>query len=282
MSLRPLRLAPPHRRLDDLDDPSRPLPDADRAALIVHGFTGTPFEMSSLVPPLAAAGWSVEVPRLPGHGTHPQDLAGVRARDWQAFVAERYRRLRARYRRVVVIGLSMGGVLARGLLAAPVPPDAVVSLAAPWRLADPLARRLLPWLRLSGVAAHMAWVKDGGSDLVDPVAAADPVNYRWAPLAAVAELDRLLRRMRRPPAPRAPVPALLLHGRLDQTALPDDARRVLGALGPDAVGRWLPRSGHVVTRDLEQVDVARAVAAFCETGTLPRRLPAGWAAVERA
>ncbi len=281
MSLRPLHLAPPHRRLDDLDDPSRPLPEAEQAVLVVHGFTGTPFEMASLVPPLAAAGWSVEVPRLPGHGTHPRDLSGVRARDWQVFVAERYRRLRARHRRVAVVGLSMGGALARGLMAEPVPPDVVVSLAAPWRLADPLARRLLPWLRRSGVAAHLAWLKDGGSDVLDPVAAADPVNYRWAPLSSVAELDRLLRWLRRPIQARTPLRALVLHGREDHTALPEGAPRVLNALGPQAQGCWLPRSGHVVTRDFEQAEVARAVAAFCQTGALPRRIPAGWTAIER-
>ena len=275
-------MAPDHRRLDDLDDPSRPLPEAEQAALVVHGFTGTPFEMASLVPPLVAAGWSVEVPRLPGHGTHPRDLTDVRARDWQAFVVERYRRLRARHRRVAVIGLSMGGVLARSLLSEPVPPDVVVSLAAPWRLADPMARRLLPWLRRSRVAAHLAWLKDGGSDLLDPVAAADPVNYRWAPLSAVAELDRLLRRLRRPIKARAPLRALVLHGRADRTALPDDAPRVLAAFGPQAQGCWLPRSGHVVTRDLEQTEVARVVATFCQTGVLPRRVPAGWTTIERA
>jgi carboxylesterase len=274
-------MVPDHRRLDDLDDPSRPLPEAEQAALVVHGFTGTPFEMASLVPPLAASGWSVEVPRLPGHGTHPRDLTDVRARDWQAFVAERYRRLRARHRRVAVIGLSMGGALARSLLAEPVPPDVVVSLAAPWRLADPMARRLLPWLRRSRVAAHLAWLKDGGSDLLDPVAAADPVNYRWAPLSAVAELDRLLRRLRRPIKARAPLRALVLHGRADHTALPDGAPRVLAAFGPQAQGYWLPRSGHVVTRDLEQAEVARIVAAFCQAGVVPRRLPAGWTTIER-
>lgn len=274
LTLRPF--APPHRRLEELPDPSRPRPEADRAALLIHGFTGTPYELSSLVEPLASRGWSVEVPALPGHCTHPRDLDGVRMEDWRRFVAGRYRALRAAHRRVAVVGLSMGGVLARGLLAEPTPPDAVVSLAAPWRLAERAARTLLPWLRRSGAARGLVWVKDGGSDLLDEAAALEPVNYRWTPLSAVAELDRLLARARRR-RPKGRVPALVLHGRHDRTALPGDAWRVVRALGPASTGWWLDDSGHVVTRDLQRDAVAEAVAGFLDNG----RTPSAWAPIPR-
>lgn len=272
LTLRPF--APPQRRLDGLSNPSQRRPEADRAALLIHGFTGTPYELSSLVGPLATRGWSVEVPALPGHGTHPRELDGVRMEDWRQFVAGRYRALRAAHRRVAVVGLSMGGVLARGLLDEPTPPDAVVSLAAPWRLADRAARILLPWLRRSGAARALVWVKDGGSDLLDEAAAPEPVNYRWTPLSAVAELDRLLARARRR-RPEGRVPALVLHGRHDRTALPADAWRVLRALGPAAAGWWLDDSAHVVTRDRQREAVAEAVAGFLDEG----RTPAGWSPI---
>ena len=39
-----------------------------RGALIIHGFTGCPQSMRPLAEAFAAAGFTVELPRLPGHG----------------------------------------------------------------------------------------------------------------------------------------------------------------------------------------------------------------------
>jgi carboxylesterase len=38
-------------------------------ALVLHGFTGNPQSMRGLAHALGAAGFSVEMPLLPGHGT---------------------------------------------------------------------------------------------------------------------------------------------------------------------------------------------------------------------
>src|SRR3546814_4504262 len=43
-------------------------------ALVLHGFTGTPVSMRPLADGLADAGFAVEMPRLPGHGTHVDDM----------------------------------------------------------------------------------------------------------------------------------------------------------------------------------------------------------------
>ena len=45
------------------------------APLIIHGFTGCPQSMRPLAEAFAAAGLSVELPRLPGRGTTPEDMA---------------------------------------------------------------------------------------------------------------------------------------------------------------------------------------------------------------
>jgi len=37
--------------------------------LLLHGFTGNPITMRSLTDAFVAAGFTVSVPRLPGHGT---------------------------------------------------------------------------------------------------------------------------------------------------------------------------------------------------------------------
>ena len=50
-------------------------PVCNTAALLVHGFTGTPWEMAPLAHRLASDGIMSVAVRLPGHGTSPEDLA---------------------------------------------------------------------------------------------------------------------------------------------------------------------------------------------------------------
>jgi carboxylesterase len=76
-------------------------------ALVMHGFGGTPATVRPLAEAFVAAGWSVESPRLPGHGTTVADMLTTGWVDW---VAEAERALEVLVRRsttVVVAGLSM-------------------------------------------------------------------------------------------------------------------------------------------------------------------------------
>ena len=68
--------------------------------------------MRPLAEALAAAGYSVELPLLPGHGTSVEDLIPTRWSDWSAAAEAAYAELAARCEQVVVAGLSMGGSLA--------------------------------------------------------------------------------------------------------------------------------------------------------------------------
>ena len=53
-------------------------------ALVVHGFTGSPKSMRPWAEHLAAAGLSVRLPRLPGHGSTWRDMAVTTWDDWYA------------------------------------------------------------------------------------------------------------------------------------------------------------------------------------------------------
>ncbi len=88
-----------------------------RGALVIHGFTGCPQSMRPVAEAFAAAGYTVELPRLPGHGTTVEDMAGTGWPDWTAAVEEIYADLAARTDSVVVVGLSMGGALTLHLAA---------------------------------------------------------------------------------------------------------------------------------------------------------------------
>lgn len=80
--------------------------------LVLHGFTGTPASMRSLAEAFADAGFHVELPRLPGHGTTLADMMTTTWADWSGEAHATYHRLAERASKVVVAGLSMGGSLA--------------------------------------------------------------------------------------------------------------------------------------------------------------------------
>ena len=82
-----------------------------RGALVLHGFTGNPQSMRGLALALADAGFSVEMPLLPGHGTEMADMLDTRWADWSDAAERAYGELAARSDAVVVAGLSMGGML---------------------------------------------------------------------------------------------------------------------------------------------------------------------------
>ena len=53
-----------------------------RGALVLHGFTGNPQSIRGLALALADAGFTVEMPLLPGHGTDVADMVPTRWEDW--------------------------------------------------------------------------------------------------------------------------------------------------------------------------------------------------------
>ena len=80
-------------------------------ALVLHGFTGSPQSMRPLAEAFAAAGFTTELPLLPGHGTSVEDMLKTSWADWSAAAEAAYLDLASRCDKVVVAGLSMGGTL---------------------------------------------------------------------------------------------------------------------------------------------------------------------------
>ena len=121
------------------------------AAVLVHGFPGTAFEIKEIGARLNQAGWTVRGLRLPGFGSELLDLIDHNNQDWVDFIKAHINELKAAgHSPIMLVGYSFGGGLALQV-AAEEPLDGLVLLAPfTWqepRLMTPVlntARALLP------------------------------------------------------------------------------------------------------------------------------------------
>ncbi|MBU0491959.1 MAG: alpha/beta fold hydrolase [Chloroflexi bacterium] len=243
----------PHLDLTSFYFPGGPV-----GCLLVHGFTGSPPEMRGLGEYLAAQGYTVRGPLLPGHGTSPEDMAITGAADWLGAAEADLHRLQAECDAVFVAGLSMGGVISL-ILASEYSVAGVVALSTPSHLVD-WRVRLLPALR------HvMRWVPSNSvptTDLTDQAAPGRLCSYPRTPTACVVELNRLIGRMRQA-LPRVTAPALIIQSTGDRHIPPASGQFIYDHLGSaDKVLRVLHNSGHAITVDSEREAVWRAVDDF--------------------
>lgn len=232
------------------------LGDGESAALCVHGFTGTPYEMRPLGEALAPAGFRARGPLLPGHGGTSEELARVPYTAWLGAARAEFEALAAHHRRVCVVGLSMGGLLTLALCGEQ-PVAAAAVIGTPLRLRFPIPL-LVPVLRhvLSSVS------KAAGSDIRDPVARARHPGISRMRLAGLHELLRLQRYVRARLG-RVEAPLLVAHGRYDRTAHPRDARRICrGVSSADREPLMLEDSAHVVSVDHDGPRLASELVGF--------------------
>lgn len=83
--------------------------------LVIHGFGGNVQEIRPLAEQLQEMGCRVVCPELAGHTGRRRDLAAVTCRDWIQSAELELARLRSECDRVVLIGFSMGGLIAVNL-----------------------------------------------------------------------------------------------------------------------------------------------------------------------
>ncbi len=80
--------------------------------LFIHGFTGGTYEVQPFITYVKKhTDWSVEVPTLPGHGV-TLNLANTSAESWMMEAELALKKLSNRVDRVIVVGFSMGGLIA--------------------------------------------------------------------------------------------------------------------------------------------------------------------------
>jgi carboxylesterase len=226
--------------------------------LAFHGFGGTPLEVSLVVEAAGALGFGARAPLLPGHGTSAADLARTGWRDWSAAAKATLEELSAP---AIVAGLSLGSLLAAHLAATrPERVRGLIMLANACWLTAPFPSWPLRLVGLFGLPDFS--VPKLAADIADPVARRSHLTYPTQPVHAALEVLRAGDRVRAELG-NIRCPVLLVHGRRDRVCPAANADRVARLLGSrDVRVVLLPRSRHIVTRDLERAALRRELEQF--------------------
>ena len=223
--------------------------------LVLHGFTGNPQSMRPLAEALATAGFTVELPLLPGHGTAVEDMVPTRWEDWSGSAESQFQALAARCDRVVVVGLSMGGALTCWL-AERHPHVAGIALVNPMVHAPDAEFR-------AGIQSLL----DAGTEVFDAIGSdikkEGPVEaaYPGTPLAAVLSLfegvDEVEGRLG-----DISCPTLLLSSREDHVVDPVSGDVLVSSVAGPVERVFLEDSYHVATLDNDAPLIEARVVAF--------------------
>jgi carboxylesterase len=230
--------------------------------LLIHGFTGSPASMTPWAKAMAKHGWTIRVPRLPGHGSRWQDMNLTTWEDWYSEVERNFQILKASCDHVFVFGLSMGGSLTLRLAeqhGSEISGIVLVNAAVHSERPD---RHLLP--AISRVLKSFPGISN---DIKKP--GQDEVAYDKIPLKAAHSLSKLWKIVKDDIA-RVDQPILLFRSDEDHVVEASNAEWILAHVSSTSTSEViLHDSYHVATLDNDAHIIESMSADFIHeiTGT---------------
>ncbi|MFD2370491.1 alpha/beta hydrolase [Brevibacillus sp. GCM10020057] len=211
--------------------------------LLLHGFAGDMNDILPLAKRLREEGYQVECPTLEGHGTTRREMAKSTRHDWLRSAEEGYKRLRMRADRIVVIGFSMGGLLAFHLATA-YPVELLFTLNTPYKYWD--VKEAMNYLREDFSTHSRRYIRGLGR----------------IPLSSMLQFRRLLAETK-PLLPKITTPYRLLQARRDDTVHAVSAELIASSVSEAAQPQisWYEHSNHMLLHGPDKEEAIAYVLA---------------------
>ena len=223
--------------------------------LLIHGFTSSLDCVNGVVPSLDKLGVEVEMPILRGHGTKPEDLKGVTYHNWMEDAEAAYQNIAKRVDGVVVVGLSMGGLVALNLAANHPEVLGVVTWAAALEFVNPLSRFV-------GLLGKFFKMWPGQESFNDPECRKKCTNYKSFATDSFASLYKFAQ-LTKGRLSEVCTPICIIQSRKDQVVKPSAGQHIFDGVGSAYVEiHWLEHSGHELGQDMECERVFEITADF--------------------
>lgn len=235
--------------------------DSSSAALLIHGFMGTPAEMRPLGAALADAGVAARGILLPGMGAGIERLARVGRDEWVRAAREGFDSLASRFEHVTVIGYSLGGAVALHL-AASRNVHRLALIAPLWKLlgGDPrvlllpvakhIVKQFRPFEKADFADPNVRQFFEGSISSVNldnPTLQHELRQQATLPTATLDEVRRTASASAHLAA-RVAVPSLIVQGMYDTVVRPGHTRELLTHFGGALAYHQIP-GDHLFIRD---------------------------------
>ena len=250
------------------------LSGGNHSVLLIHGLTGSPFEMKYLARKLNKAGFTVKGPCLEGHCTTLKNLSKTNWEDWYRSVHKSFIEMKKSSDTVSVVGLCMGALLSLHLSYEFASEVAALSLISTTLFYDGWS---LPWFKfLLPVAYYIPFRYIYSYSETEPYGIKnkplrerivnlmknDSIAYTKTPAASMHELFKLIREVKRE-LPAITTPALILHSREDDLTSIKNPDYVEEKIGSKIVRKIiLDDSYHMMTIDNQKDRVAEETINF--------------------
>jgi len=240
--------------LKKFNQPYSHVGNKDTGILLIHGFTSTTSSMMYLAQQFSEAGFHIELPSLPGHGTTWQNLNKINYEEWIEELQKSLQILQSRTSNIYVCGLSLGGALA--LRMAQIHPEITgiilinhaCKFVHPKFWFIPLLRFLIP--STPAIA----------SDIKDPEE--KEIAYDRTPTNGVYQMLCLLKIIRKN-LPQTKQPVLIFKSKEDHIIPRVSALYTLKKIGSTQKELiWLENSYHVAIMDFDKELIAEKSIGF--------------------
>lgn len=253
-----------------------------RAVLLLHGLTGSPFEMRYYGGKMHKMGYDVHCPCLPGHCTSIEDLKSKKWRDWDDFAKAEFERLSSTYEEVYLSGLCLGALICLSIAIENNTPRAL-ALLSPTLSLDGWS---LPWFRFLIVLAFtpVADILDYSfierepygvknehvrKKVITLLSSSNSSAYDRYPAVTFAELLRYSKHLKKN-MNKVKTPTIIMHPEEDDICDIKNAQYIYENIGSDNKQFVrLKNSYHIVTIDNDKDTVInRAIEFFNDASTL--------------
>jgi len=250
------------------------LPGGKHSVLLIHGLTGSPFEMKYLAKRLNKAGFTVKGPCLEGHCTNLKNLSKTTWEDWYGSVRESFLEMKESSDSVSVVGLCMGALLSLHLSHEFGSEVAAASLISTTIFYDGWS---LPWYKfLLPISYYFPFREIYSYAETEPYGIKDKalrervvslmknysIAYTKTPAASLYELFKLVNQVKKE-LPSITTPALILHSDEDDLTSLRNPGYVEEKIGSRVVRKIiLHDSYHMMTIDNQKDRVAEETIRF--------------------
>ncbi len=234
------------------------------AVLLIHGFSSTPREMVYIAKSLHKQGFTVRGMLLPGHALRPADLEHSDSSMWYTAVLEEYSALRNRYKRVYIVGFSLGGLLSLKLSAEHDDIAGLTAIAPFFRLSSHhfYVKQPGTLVKFSIPFVPYVWKSEAYVNINDPVERNKHICYdavSTKPLHSMLDMAQAISTT----LSSIHQPALLIHTKEDKVVCSTGTEFIYNSISSkDKEIMWVTRSNHVIPVDYDKDIICEKIVSF--------------------